>query len=83
MIIADITTKNANVFFELGYAFARNKPVILLAKKTDVPLPFDVSSFRVLFYEDSIGGKPKVEEGLRNHLRAITGKDLVRDAAMG
>jgi nucleoside 2-deoxyribosyltransferase len=78
VIIADISTNNVNVFFEVGYAFAKNKPVILLAKKPETPLPFDVSSFRVLFYEDSITGKPRVEEGLRNYLKAITGKDRRR-----
>jgi hypothetical protein len=37
-------------------------------------LPFDVSAFRVLFYDDSIGGKPKLEEGLRRHLEEILGE---------
>lgn len=72
VIIADITPVNANVYFEVGYALALNKPIILLAKK-GTELPFDVKPFRVLFYEDSIGGKPKVEEGLARHLRAIFG----------
>jgi hypothetical protein len=72
VVIADITPVNANVYFEVGYALALNKPIILLAKKgTD--LPFDVKAFRVLFYEDSIAGKAKVEEGLSRHLRAILG----------
>jgi hypothetical protein len=34
-------------------------------------LPFDVHVYRCLFYENSIGGKKKVEEGLRKHLQAI------------
>lgn len=72
LIIADITPTNANVYFEVGYALALNKPIILLAKK-GTALPFDVSGFRVLFYEDSIGGKSRVEDGLRHHLRAILG----------
>ena len=72
LVIADISAANANVYFEVGYALALNKPIVLLAKK-GTELPFDVSGFRVLFYEDSIGGKAKVEEGLRNHLRAIRG----------
>lgn len=73
LIIADITPENANVYFEVGYALALNKPIILLARK-GTPLPFDVSAFRVLFYEDSIGGKAKVEQGLRSHLGAILGR---------
>jgi len=37
----------------------------------DTKLPFDVSSFRTLFYENSIGGKSKLEDGLKKHIRAI------------
>ena len=70
LIIADITPRNLNVYFEVGYALALRKPTILLAKR-DTALPFDVAGFRVLFYEDTIGGKSKLEEGLRNHLQAI------------
>lgn len=73
LVIADITPTNANVYFEVGYALALNKPTILLARK-GTPLPFDVAGFRVLFYEDSIGGKKKLEEGLRGHLAAILGR---------
>jgi hypothetical protein len=70
LIIADITPVNANVYFEVGYAMALGKPTILLAKK-DTKLPFDVAGFRVLFYEDTIGGKNRLEDGLRRHLTAI------------
>lgn len=72
VIIADISPANPNVYFEVGYALALRKQIILLAKK-GTPLPFGVSAFRVFFYEDSIGGKAKVEEGLARHLRAILG----------
>jgi hypothetical protein len=71
LIIADITpTTNANVYFEVGYGLALSKPTILLARK-GTPLPFDVAGFRVLFYEDTIGGKNRLEDGLRRHLDAI------------
>jgi hypothetical protein len=70
VVIADITPANSNVYYEVGYAHALQKPTILIAEKT-TDLPFDVSPFRVLFYENSIGGKTKVEAGLRNHLKAI------------
>lgn len=76
LIIADISPPNANVYFEVGYAHALNKPIILLARKGTV-LPFDVAAFRVLFYEDSISGKSKLEEGLRNHLKAIVGEEVM------
>jgi hypothetical protein len=70
VVIAEITPPNQNVFYELGYAHALKKPTILLAE-LGKNLPFDVNGYRCLFYENSIGGKRKVEEGLRKHLDAI------------
>jgi len=72
LVIADITPANPNVYFEVGYALALKKSIILLAAK-GTTLPFDVSAFRVLFYEDTIGGKPRLENGLKEHLSAILG----------
>lgn len=69
-VIADITPTNPNVYYEVGYSHALNKPTILIAENP-TKLPFDVSPFRTLFYENSIAGKNKIEEGLRNHIRAI------------
>jgi hypothetical protein len=70
IVVAEITPPNQNVFYELGYAHALKKPTILLAERGK-ELPFDVSGYRCLFYENTIGGKGKVEEGLRKHLDAI------------
>jgi hypothetical protein len=70
LVVAEITPSNPNVFFELGFAHAYSKPTILLSRK-GTTLPFDVAPFRVLFYEDSIAGKRKVEEGLRRHIASI------------
>jgi len=69
LIIAEISPVNANVFYEVGFAHALNKPTILIAEKS-TKLPFDVSPFRTLFYENSIAGKKKIEEGLRKHITA-------------
>lgn len=72
VIIADITPDNPNVFYEVGYAHALVKPTILLCEKTIRDrLPFDVSGFRTIFYDDSIGGKRQVEEKLEAHLQNI------------
>jgi hypothetical protein len=77
VIIADISSENPNVYFEVGYALAMRKPIILLAQRraSGTPLPFDLSAFRVLFYDDSISGKPKLEKGLRDHLENILGQN--------
>ena len=73
VIVADITPANPNVYYEVGYAHALNKPTILLSDKSQERLPFDISGFRTLFYHDSIGGKRKVEDALKKHLRSVTG----------
>ncbi|MGP0088656.1 MAG: hypothetical protein ACLPKB_01650 [Xanthobacteraceae bacterium] len=71
VIIAEITPVNANVYYELGYAHALEKPTILLANRTVDKLPFDISGYRVIFYDDTIGGKREIEETLEKHLDGI------------
>ena len=68
VIIADVTTDNPNVFYEVGYAHGIKKPTILLSDRTREKLPFDVSGFRTLFYDNTIGGKSDVEARLTKHL---------------
>lgn len=72
VIIADITPDNPNVFYEVGYAHALAKPTILLCEKgIRNKLPFDVSGFRTIFYDNTIGGKRQIEDKLRSHLQSI------------
>lgn len=73
ILIADITPAQhtENVYYEVGYAHALSKEVILLARK-GFQLPFDVSSYRVIFYDDiSKRGKNTVEQKLKKHLTNI------------
>ena len=72
VIVADITPTNPNVFYELGYAHALQKPTILLANRQDLEkLPFDISGYRVIFYDNTIGGKREIENTLEKHLESI------------
>lgn len=71
LIIADVTPDNANVFYELGYAHGIGKPTILLSDRRREKLPFDISGFRTLFYDNTIGGKAVVEQRLKQHLEAL------------
>lgn len=68
IVIADITPNNPNVFYEVGYAHGIRKPTILLSDRKRDQLPFDMSGFRTLFYDNTIGGKSAVEERLKKHL---------------
>lgn len=71
VVIAEITPDNPNVFYEVGYSHAINKPTILLCDKKRTKLPFDLSSFRTLFYDNTIAGKTQVERKLRKYLQTI------------
>lgn len=72
VIIAEITPVNRNVYYEVGFADAIGKPVILIADGAKLAqLPFDVRAFRTLYYENTIGGKSKVEKTLMEFLRNI------------
>lgn len=72
IVVADISEPNPNVFYELGYAHALNKPSILLARRDAAPdLPFDIRSYRAILYDDSIGGKRLVQSRLHQHLEAV------------
>lgn len=73
IVIADITPNNANVYYEIGFAHGIGKQTILLSDRNREKLPFDISGFRLLFYDNTIGGKAAVEEALRKHLDAIRG----------
>lgn len=78
IIICDVTMDNPNVFYELGYAHALQKPIILLADKAKREhLPFDISGYRTIFYSNTIAGKNKIEEDLRNYINTIINKKTI------
>jgi nucleoside 2-deoxyribosyltransferase len=52
-IIADLSDKNPNVFYELGYAHAIEKLCILITKEAS-NIPFDLKHKRHIVYGDSI-----------------------------
>jgi nucleoside 2-deoxyribosyltransferase len=52
-IIADLTGKNPNVFYEIGYAHAKGKPCTLLTQRAD-DIPFDLKHHRCLVYDGKI-----------------------------
>lgn len=70
VVIAEITPLNANVFYELGYADALNKPLVLVAQ-AGTKLPFDIQGYRTVFYEDVIGGEVRLADNLRKQLQSV------------
>lgn len=50
VLLADLTGKNPNVFYELGLAHAARKPVLLLTQTLD-DVPFDLQALRIITYD--------------------------------
>ncbi|MBW9220912.1 hypothetical protein KKP91_01705 [Methanothermococcus sp. SCGC AD-155-M21] len=71
VIIADLTGRNPNVFYELGLAHAMGKEVILITQNLE-DVPFDIKHYRCIDYEDSVAGAEKLKERLTNTLKTIT-----------
>ena len=53
VIVADMSGKNPNVFYELGYAHAKDKLCLLLTQDV-ADIPFDLKDRRHVVYGDSI-----------------------------
>ena len=53
IIIADMTGRSANVFYEVGYAHAIGKPTILLTQDGE-DIPFDLKHFPHIVYQAKI-----------------------------
>lgn len=51
LVIADLTGANANVYLEVGYAWGKERPTLLLAKRGD-ELKFDVKGQRCIKYKN-------------------------------
>jgi hypothetical protein len=67
IIIADLTRKNANVFYEVGVAHGMGKPVLLLAQSIE-DVPFDLRHRRALVYDYTPRGCKLLEKRLEEQV---------------
>jgi hypothetical protein len=63
LIVADLTGANPNVYLEVGYAWGKDRPTLLLTKKSD-ELKFDVRGQRCLVYKNIADLAKKLEADL-------------------
>jgi len=72
VLVAELTSRNPNVFYELGLAHALRKPVVLISSNED-DVPFDVRHIRVIYYEvsDPFCGEKLLNKVAENILSAV------------
>jgi hypothetical protein len=72
VLVAELTSRNPNVFYELGLAHALKKPVVLVSSREE-DVPFDLQHIRVIYYDmtDPFWGAKLIEKVAENILSAI------------
>lgn len=72
VLVAELTTRNPNVFYELGLAHALEKPVVLVSSN-EADIPFDLKHIRVIYYDmtDPFWGSKLLDKVAENILSAI------------
>ncbi|MBZ9578180.1 hypothetical protein KJA13_04125 [Patescibacteria group bacterium] len=81
VIIADITGRNANVFYELGMShILKRSHTVMITRDAHRDVPFDVGHFRIIKYNNSIAGKTRFENNLEQTLKTILADPRVHKA---
>jgi hypothetical protein len=78
LIVADLTTLNANVFYELGLCHGLRIPTVLLAQSIE-EVPFDLRSYKIQIYDTRFD---KIHK-LMNALKEIAEKHIKREITFG
>jgi hypothetical protein len=70
--LADITPDNPNIWYEVGFAFANDKPVVMIcAKPRPTKPPFDVQHRHIIYYAlDSPSDFKKLQTEVTERLKA-------------
>ena len=63
VVVADATFQNPNVFYEIGYSHAFQKPTVLISR-ADESVPFDLRTINHIFYETIVELRQKLERHL-------------------
>jgi hypothetical protein len=70
IIIADLTDKNSNVFYELGIAHSAGNKTIMTAQGIG-NVPFDIASYRVILYDHTLRGCEKLKVDLDSAIKEL------------
>lgn len=86
LVVADVTSLNPNVMYELGIAHALSKPTIMLTQNMD-EIPFDLRSYRIIVYSTRFNEVTHLQEKLQKIAKKhedglVTFENPVSDFAM-
>lgn len=84
MCLADITTNNPNVWYELGFAFASGKPVIMVCcdDRSDKGFPFDIQHRTIVRYSsESTSDFQKLKTEVTARIEALLKKESIQEIA--
>ncbi len=73
VVVADVTGRNANVFYELGIAHTLGKNVIILTQD-EGDIPFDIRTYRHITYEDNQDGYETLQERIPGFVDGFYGR---------
>jgi hypothetical protein len=76
VVIAYLTGRNPNVFYETGLAHALPRRTVLLTQNPD-DVPFDLRSIRYLFYGLSTDARKLLRKQLSKRLRTLTSQSVL------
>ena len=74
LCLADITADNPNVWYELGYAFASRRPVVMVCseERTGKKYPFDIQHRSIIPYmADAPSDFDRLRENLTTRIKTI------------
>ena len=69
LIVADLTSSNPNVYYELGIAHALGRPVIHMVQSPIEDVPFDLRSYRLIAYSTHFTEIEKAKDELAKYAR--------------
>lgn len=78
VFVADLTTANANVMYELGVRHALRRGVTLIITADSIRIPYNLSLMQVLSYELDDGGRMREPERFRKQLARRVRDGLTR-----
>lgn len=68
--LVDISTLNANVFYELGVRHALRRSATILIRRRGTESPFNIAGMKAITYTTSPAGKAEVTEQIQAYIRS-------------